>query len=218
MRNTTRVVIDFALLTVIYLLLFLGVQSRKQLVAGSRRIYYNEQADAIIRSQDYVPPELSIQYWSLYKGPQVYVQKDVKATAVKGRLEALECSSQPPSDLFRKSLCPSSTHEHSTGIQEGNLDLELRCVQTQEEMRYRILRTWFPDAGGPGSISQLLMLKEFMARLAFDLGVDVEEVYPADHIDLMGGVGFGGLSALLLGRLRMHVDEAMDELAAIGNA
>jgi hypothetical protein len=50
----------------------------------------------------------------------------------------------------------------------------------------------FLDGGGPGSISQLLMLKEFMARLAFDLNVEVDEVYPADHVDLMGGVGFGG--------------------------
>ncbi|PVG04255.1 FabD/lysophospholipase-like protein [Serendipita vermifera] len=88
-------------------------------------------------------------------------------------------------------------------------------IQEESEKGVSILSF---DAGGPSSISQLLMLKEFMARLAFDLGVEVDDVYPADHIDLIGGVGFGGLSALLLGRLRMHVDEAMDELAAIGNA
>jgi len=31
-----------------------------------------------------------------------------------------------------------------------------------------------------------------MNRLANDLGVGEEEVYPADYFDLIGGVGFGG--------------------------
>jgi len=48
------------------------------------------------------------------------------------------------------------------------------------------------DSGGPGTYSQLLILKEYMSRLANDLGIDEEEVYPADYFDLMGGVGFGG--------------------------
>jgi hypothetical protein len=63
------------------------------------------------------------------------------------------------------------------------------------------IRTWklgatdlshCPDSGGPGTYSQLLILKEYMSRLANDLGVDEEDVYPADYFDLMGGVGFGG--------------------------
>jgi hypothetical protein len=48
------------------------------------------------------------------------------------------------------------------------------------------------DSGGPGTYSQLLIIKEYMVRLADDLGVDEAEVYPADYFDLMGGVGFGG--------------------------
>jgi hypothetical protein len=32
-----------------------------------------------------------------------------------------------------------------------------------------------------------------MGRLAIDLGIsESDDVYPADHFDLMGGVGFGG--------------------------
>jgi hypothetical protein len=50
----------------------------------------------------------------------------------------------------------------------------------------------FADSGGPGTYSQLLILKEYMSRLANDLGVNEEDVYPADYFDLMGGVGFGG--------------------------
>ena len=31
-----------------------------------------------------------------------------------------------------------------------------------------------------------------MVRLANDLGINEEDVYPADYFDLIGGVGFGG--------------------------
>lgn len=31
-----------------------------------------------------------------------------------------------------------------------------------------------------------------MSRVASDLQVVEDDVYPADHFDLMGGVGFGG--------------------------
>jgi hypothetical protein len=48
------------------------------------------------------------------------------------------------------------------------------------------------DNGGPGTYSQLLILRESMARSANDLDVAEEDVYPADYFDLMGGVGFGG--------------------------
>ena len=45
----------------------------------------------------------------------------------------------------------------------------------------------FVDSGGPGTYSQLLILKEYTSRLANDLDVGEEDVYPADRFDLMGG-------------------------------
>jgi len=48
------------------------------------------------------------------------------------------------------------------------------------------------DSGGPGTFSQLLILKEYTSRLADESGVSNEDVYPADYFNLMGGVGFGG--------------------------
>jgi hypothetical protein len=48
------------------------------------------------------------------------------------------------------------------------------------------------DSGGPGTYSQLLILKEYASRLATDLGISEDDVYLADYFDLMGGVGFGG--------------------------
>jgi hypothetical protein len=59
--------------------------------------------------------------------------------------------------------------------------------------RDRRLRTnIISDAGGPGTYSQLLIVKEYMSKLATDLGVEQDSLYPADYFDLMGGVGFGG--------------------------
>ena len=49
------------------------------------------------------------------------------------------------------------------------------------------------DNGGPGTYSQLLIVKEYMARIAHDFEVDECDIYPADYFDLMGGVGFGTL-------------------------
>ena len=48
------------------------------------------------------------------------------------------------------------------------------------------------DSGGPGTYSQLLILKEYMSRISNESGVNEQDVYPADYFDLMGGVGFGG--------------------------
>ena len=90
------------------------------------------------------------------------------------------------------------------------------------------------DSGGPGTYSQLLILKEYMSRLAHDMRVSEDEVYPADHFDLMGGVGFGGcvccirsppvflyscrLAVVALGLLRMNVNQAIDAVVAVASA
>lgn len=74
------------------------------------------------------------------------------------------------------------------------------------------------DAGGPGTFSQLLIIKEYMTRLANDIGVDESDIYAADYFELMGGVGFGGLVSILLGRLRMNADAAIDALISLASA
>lgn len=73
-----------------------------------------------------------------------------------------------------------------------------------------------------------------MVRLATDLGIEGNEIYPADYFDLMGGVGFGGhvhhpskysdlscifsLVTFMLGHLRMSVDEAIEALLEVVSA
>lgn len=47
------------------------------------------------------------------------------------------------------------------------------------------------DGGGPGSLSQLRIIGEYLSRLAHDRGVDVDSLFLADLLDMIGGVGFG---------------------------
>lgn len=74
------------------------------------------------------------------------------------------------------------------------------------------------DNGGPGTYSQLLFLKEQTSRLASDLKMPEHDIYPADYFDLMGGVGFGGLVAVMLGLLRMNITEAIEAYLSITSA
>jgi hypothetical protein len=76
----------------------------------------------------------------------------------------------------RKAIC----------IMSFGMALTQACTQSATHLFHRV------DNGGPGTYSQLLILKEYMSRLANDLNVAEEELYPADYFDLMGGVGFGG--------------------------
>jgi hypothetical protein len=59
------------------------------------------------------------------------------------------------------------------------------------------------DGGGPGSISQLLFMKELLRRIEFDLDLDEDTLRPSDYWDLMGGVGFGGCISSLKAYLEL---------------
>lgn len=90
-------------------------------------------------------------------------------------------------------------------------------MQTGDDQQRGISIVSF-DGGGPGVISELVMMEEFMERMAYDTDIEGNEPNLTECWDLMGGVGFGGLAALLLGRLCMTAQEAMDELITIGKA
>lgn len=47
------------------------------------------------------------------------------------------------------------------------------------------------DVNGPGVLCQMRIIQEIMNRHAFDLNVDVDTLYPGDHMDVIGGVDFG---------------------------
>ncbi|KAH8826430.1 acyl transferase/acyl hydrolase/lysophospholipase, partial [Flagelloscypha sp. PMI_526] len=65
------------------------------------------------------------------------------------------------------------------------------------------------DGGGLLALSELYMLQETMQRLQSAL--DLETVpLPCDHFDVIGGSGSGGLIAILIGRLHLTVDQAIE--------
>jgi hypothetical protein len=84
------------------------------------------------------------------------------------------------------------------------------------------------DGGGIRGMSGLLILKEIMARIQYQRNLD-SMPFPYDYFDLMGGSGTGGFVAILitpcccliilfffrrilvlmLGRLRMSIDDAI---------
>ncbi|KAJ7487086.1 hypothetical protein FB451DRAFT_776392 [Mycena latifolia] len=63
------------------------------------------------------------------------------------------------------------------------------------------------DGGGAGALSELLTLDKLMYRIRTKLGQ--ETAYPCDYFELIGGSGTGGIIALMLGRRRMSVSDAI---------
>ncbi|PVF92936.1 hypothetical protein CPB86DRAFT_809169 [Serendipita vermifera] len=74
------------------------------------------------------------------------------------------------------------------------------------------------DGGGPGCYSQLVILKEIMSGIAYDQRKDLEDVIPGDYFDFIGGTGFGAYIAVMLGILRMNLDDIIDGLLALADS
>ncbi|KAG8740353.1 hypothetical protein FRC10_004465 [Ceratobasidium sp. 414] len=64
------------------------------------------------------------------------------------------------------------------------------------------------DGGGVRGYSALIILQAFMLRLKVYLGSE-KDILPADFFDLIIGTSTGGIMALMLGRLRMGVDDCI---------
>ncbi|KFY46366.1 hypothetical protein V495_02529 [Pseudogymnoascus sp. VKM F-4514 (FW-929)] len=77
----------------------------------------------------------------------------------------------------------------------------------------RPLRLLSLDGGGIRGISELVILEEIMHRVSQELNVPAP--LPADYFDMIGGTSTGGLIALLLGRLRLSVSEAINTYRAL---
>lgn len=66
------------------------------------------------------------------------------------------------------------------------------------------------DGGGVRGVSELIILKELMLRIQQQHGLPVPPK-PCQIFDMMGGTSTGGLVAIMLGRLQMTVDQAIEE-------
>ncbi|CUA74730.1 Kinesin light chain 1 [Rhizoctonia solani] len=67
------------------------------------------------------------------------------------------------------------------------------------------------DGGGVRGLSSLIILQEFMHRVENASGG--KKIHPYEHFDVIAGTGTGGISACMLGRLRMPVAKAIEKYA-----
>ncbi|KAH7110106.1 acyl transferase/acyl hydrolase/lysophospholipase [Dendryphion nanum] len=71
------------------------------------------------------------------------------------------------------------------------------------------------DGGGVRGLSSLLILRHLMKELGLKLQPPKPDLKPCEYFDLIGGTSTGGIIALMLGRLRMSVQECIDEYTAL---
>ncbi|KAJ7447397.1 hypothetical protein FB451DRAFT_778546 [Mycena latifolia] len=64
------------------------------------------------------------------------------------------------------------------------------------------------DGGGAGALSELIILDRLMYQIGTQLGRQVPP-HPCDYFELIGGSGTGGILALMLGRWRMSIADAI---------
>ncbi|CUA75393.1 Nephrocystin-3 [Homo sapiens] [Rhizoctonia solani] len=69
------------------------------------------------------------------------------------------------------------------------------------------------DGGGARGLSSLVVLREIMHRINSKRGEGAKLLQPYEHFDVIAGTGTGGISACMIGRLRMPIDNAIEEYA-----
>ncbi|KAL5638620.1 hypothetical protein ACGC1H_003097 [Rhizoctonia solani] len=92
----------------------------------------------------------------------------------------------------------------------GTLELSTRKVGDKGTPRLLCL----DGSGGVRGLSSLLLLKEFLYRVVKHkkfTGDGTGKILPCEYFDMICGTGTGGLIAIMLGKLRMTVDEAIDK-------
>ena len=85
-----------------------------------------------------------------------------------------------------------------------------RSVQTT--MPAGALRLLALDGGGVRGLSSLMILRRLMAAVDPDA-----PPRPCDYFDMIGGTSTGGLIAIMLGRLRMTIDECIDAYTSLSD-
>jgi patatin-like phospholipase/acyl hydrolase len=91
-----------------------------------------------------------------------------------------------------------------------NIYLGFGCchsVCTHCVIRCRLI--YATDGGGIRGLSELVILREIMRRIQHDEKLKTMP-RPCDYFDLIGGTSTGGLIAIMLGRLRLSADDAIE--------
>jgi hypothetical protein len=71
------------------------------------------------------------------------------------------------------------------------------------------------DGGGVRGLSSLMILHRIMDKIADDEGREHGSLRPCNYFDFICGTGTGGIIAILLGRLELTVDEAIEKYISL---
>ncbi|CAI7601639.1 unnamed protein product [Penicillium glandicola] len=97
---------------------------------------------------------------------------------------------------------------HTTEIAHSFKGGKAKSITIQEFSSQPPLRILSLDGGGIGDISNLLILETIMKEIGVAMNLD-HIPRPRDYFDLVGGIGTGGIIAIMIGRLDMTVDECI---------
>ncbi|KIM33182.1 hypothetical protein M408DRAFT_150331 [Serendipita vermifera MAFF 305830] len=119
-----------------------------------------------------------------------------------------------PSDTDADTTEPTSTqsfYNYSVEIASTMMAEEAQPSRQRsgENETSRPLKLLSLDGGGVRGLSELLILQSIMDKVAWDLKL-LHTPRPCEYFDLIGGTSTGGIIAVLLGRLRLSVDECLD--------
>ncbi|KAB5589238.1 Patatin-like phospholipase [Ceratobasidium theobromae] len=127
---------------------------------------------------------------------------NLRAKAQASIDDATSLTKNSVSSILGSKSEPKGPTEEEIALKKARLAIPKRDTD-------RPLRILSLDGGGVRGYSALIILRDFLANLQQDEGLD-EPILPADYFDLIIGTSTGGILALMLGRLRMTVEECLE--------
>ncbi|EIM79527.1 FabD/lysophospholipase-like protein [Stereum hirsutum FP-91666 SS1] len=121
----------------------------------------------------------------------------------------VEPNSQSTSKTLPFALIINDSHSRLTVL--SLYFLHRKVMDEREEKGLNLLAL---DGGGIRGLSTLFILKSIMISIQDEKKLPTEPL-PCEVFDLIGGTSTGGLIALMLGRLRMSVDDAIQAYAKL---
>ncbi|CAE7052049.1 unnamed protein product, partial [Rhizoctonia solani] len=115
-----------------------------------------------------------------------------------------------------------ATKSIMTDTREGAKGLNILCIGKASVFSlllgiYPYSHWYLEDGGGARGLSSLVILREFMHRInsESELQNKSASLKPCDLFDIIAGTGTGGISACMLGRLRMPIDKSIEEYSKL---
>ncbi|KAH6633953.1 hypothetical protein B0J18DRAFT_414818 [Chaetomium sp. MPI-SDFR-AT-0129] len=145
--------------------------------------------DAVPRPHDGLPVE-----------EDEFLQELIKSRASQEHLHRLDSLERENSNVREAAVDVSREAQHG-GVTDRASDISIPS-STIPATDIRLLAF---DGGGVRGLSSLMVLRELMAAVNPNTPPK-----PCDCFDMIGGTSTGGLIAIMLGRLRMTIDECID--------